>query len=59
VNPIARKISSHPALAAKVQALLPAGMTLNQASKGFKNQGILAAASRRRTWIFRSHNPDR
>ena len=44
LNPIARKISSHPALAAKVQALLPAGMTLNQASKGFKNQGQFLAA---------------
>jgi hypothetical protein len=44
LNPIALKISSHPALAAKVQALLPAGMTLNQASKGFKNQGQFLAA---------------
>jgi hypothetical protein len=44
LNPIAQKISTHPALAAKVQALLPAGMTLNQASKGFKNQGQFLAA---------------
>ena len=44
LNPIARKISSHPLLAAKVQALLPAGMTLNQASRGFKNQGQFLAA---------------
>jgi len=44
LNPIAQKISSRPALAAKVQALLPAGMTLNQASKGFKNQGQFLAA---------------
>jgi flagellum-specific peptidoglycan hydrolase FlgJ len=44
LNPIARKISSHPQLAAKVQALLPAGLTLNQASKGFKNQGQFLAA---------------
>jgi hypothetical protein len=44
LNPIALKISSHPSLAAKVQALLPAGMTLNQASKGFKNQGQFLAA---------------
>ena len=44
LNPIARKISSHPSLAAKVEALLPAGMTLNQASKGFKNQGQFLAA---------------
>jgi hypothetical protein len=44
LNPIALKISSHPSLAAKVQALLPAGMTLNQASRGFKNQGQFLAA---------------
>jgi hypothetical protein len=44
LNPIARKISTHPQLAAKVQALLPAGLTLNQASKGFKNQGQFLAA---------------
>jgi uncharacterized membrane protein YdfJ with MMPL/SSD domain len=44
LNPIAQKISSHPALAAKVKAFLPAGMTLNQASKGFKNQGQFLAA---------------
>jgi hypothetical protein len=44
LNPIARKITSHPQLAAKVHALLPAGLTLNQASKGFKNQGQFLAA---------------
>jgi hypothetical protein len=44
LNPIARKISSHPQLAAKVAALLPAGLTLNQTSKGFKNQGQFLAA---------------
>jgi hypothetical protein len=44
LNPLARKISSHPQLAAKVHALLPAGLTLNQASKGFKNQGQFLAA---------------
>ena len=44
LNPIAQKISSHPQLAAKVHALLPAGTTLNQASTGFKNQGQLIAA---------------
>jgi hypothetical protein len=44
LNPIARKISSHPQLAAKVAALLPAGLTLNQASKGFKNEGQFLAA---------------
>jgi uncharacterized membrane protein YdfJ with MMPL/SSD domain len=44
LNPIAQKISSHPQLASKVHTLLPAGMTLNQASTGFKNQGQLIAA---------------
>jgi hypothetical protein len=44
LNPIARKISTHPQLAAKVAALLPAGLTLNQASKGFKNEGQFLAA---------------
>jgi hypothetical protein len=44
LNPIAQKISSHPQLAAKVAALLPAGLTLDQASKGFKNQGQFLAA---------------
>jgi hypothetical protein len=44
LNPIARRISSHPQLAAKVAALLPAGLTLNQASKGFTNQGQFLAA---------------
>src|SRR5579864_5239769 len=29
LNPIAQKISSHPQLASKVHALLPAGVTLN------------------------------
>ncbi len=44
LNPIARKISSHPQLASKIEAMLPAGMTLNQASRGFKNQGQFIAA---------------
>jgi uncharacterized membrane protein YdfJ with MMPL/SSD domain len=44
LNPIAQKIASHPQLASKVRALLPAGTTLNQASTGFKNQGQLIAA---------------
>ena len=44
LNPIAQKIASHPQLASKVKALLPAGTTLNQASAGFKNQGQLIAA---------------
>lgn len=44
LNPIAAKISSHPQLNAKVTAMLPAGMTLDQASKGFRNQGQFIAA---------------
>lgn len=44
VNPVAEKISSNHGLAPKVAAMLPAGMTLNQASKGFKNQGQFIAA---------------
>jgi hypothetical protein len=44
LNPIAAKISVHPQLNAKITALLPAGMTLNQASSGFKNQGQFIAA---------------
>src|SRR5205814_8162149 len=44
LNPIAQTLSSKPHLAAKIQKLLPAGMTLNQASAGFKNQGQFIAA---------------
>src|SRR5260370_12989277 len=43
-NPIAAKISSHPQLASRLTAMLPKGMTLNQASTGFKNQGQFIAA---------------
>jgi glucose/arabinose dehydrogenase len=43
-SPIAAKIASHPQLAAKVTALLPKGMTLDEASTGFKNQGQFIAA---------------
>jgi hypothetical protein len=43
-NPVALKISSHPQLAAKVNALLPSSMTLAAASKGFRNQGQFIAA---------------
>ncbi len=43
-NPIAQKISSKPNLSTKVQAMLPQGMTLDQASLGFKNQGQFIAA---------------
>jgi len=44
LNPIAQKIKSTPGLNSKVGSLLPQGMSLNQASKGFKNQGQFIAA---------------
>jgi hypothetical protein len=44
LNPIAQKISSNHGLQPKVNGLLPTGMTLNQASLGFKNQGQFIAA---------------
>lgn len=44
VNPVAARISSHPQLLEKVKAMLPAGMTLDQASAGFKNEGQFIAA---------------
>jgi hypothetical protein len=44
VNPIAAKISSKPQLASRLAPMLPPGMTLNQASRGFKNQGQFIAA---------------
>jgi hypothetical protein len=43
-NPIATKISSKPQLNAKITTMLPKGMTLDQASRGFKNQGQFIAA---------------
>jgi hypothetical protein len=43
-HPIADKIAKNPNLAAKLQAKLPAGTTLAQASTGFKNQGQFIAA---------------
>lgn len=43
-SPIAEKIASHPQLASRLQTMLPAGMTLNQAALGFKNQGQFIAA---------------
>jgi hypothetical protein len=43
-NPIATKISSKPQLNAKIATMLPKGMTLDQASRGFKNQGQFIAA---------------
>ena len=44
LNPIAQKIESKPNLSSKIQTMLPSGMTLNQASEGFKNQGQFIAA---------------
>ena len=44
LSPIARKISSHPQLASKVEGMLPDGMTLDRAARGFKNQGQFIAA---------------
>ena len=44
LNPIAQKIQSNHGLQPKMSALLPTGMTLNQASLGFKNQGQFIAA---------------
>ena len=45
LNPIAAKIMAKPQLNAKIKALLaPTGMTLNQASMGFENQGQFIAA---------------
>ncbi len=41
---ISDKISSNTQLASKLQPLLPAGMTMEQASAGFKNQGQFIAA---------------
>jgi hypothetical protein len=44
ISPLAQKIASHPQLASRLKALLPAGMTLNRAATGFKNQGQFIAA---------------
>ena len=45
LNPIAAKIVAKPQLNAKITALLaPTGLTLNQASMGFKNLGQFIAA---------------
>src|SRR5262249_12612030 len=44
LNPIAQKITSKTQVASKVKTMLPTGMTLDQASLGFKNQGQFIAA---------------
>lgn len=43
-NLIATKIASRPELLARVSTMLPTGMTLEQASAGFRNQGQFMAA---------------
>src|SRR6185503_1473717 len=43
-NPISIKVKGNPELMAKVSAMLPDGMTLEQASSGFRNQGQFIAA---------------
>jgi hypothetical protein len=44
MNPIATKIASKPQLNAKISTMLPDGVSLNRASRGFKNQGQFIAA---------------
>jgi len=41
---IAANISKNPQLEARVKAMLPEGMTIEQASQGFRNQGQFIAA---------------
>lgn len=43
-SPIAAKISRNPQQLARISAMLPAGMTLDQAASGFRNQGQFIAA---------------
>lgn len=43
-NPISTKISAKPEQLARITAMLPAGMTVEQASAGFRNQGQFIAA---------------
>lgn len=43
-NKVSTKLTGNPARLARVQAMLPAGMTLEQASSGFRNQGQFLAA---------------
>lgn len=42
--PVAQRIAANPALAARLQPLLPAGMTLQNAAQGFRNVGQFVAA---------------
>lgn len=50
--PIAERIEAHPELATRLNPLLPSGMTLEQASQGFRNEGQFIAA------LHVSHNLD-
>lgn len=43
-NALSTKISSHPDQLAKISGMLPQGMTLEQATAGFRNQGQFIAA---------------
>lgn len=43
-NPVSTKITRNPQQLARVRAMLPDGMTLEQASAGFRNQGQFLAA---------------
>ena len=43
-SPIAAKIARNPQQLARITAMLPAGMTLDQAAAGFRNQGQFIAA---------------
>ena len=43
-NAISTKISKNPSQLAKVKAMLPTGMTIEEASAGFRNQGQFIAA---------------
>ena len=52
-NKVSIKLTGNPAQLAKVTAMLPEGMTLEQASAGFRNQGQFIAAlnaSNKRGW---------
>ena len=54
-NKVSTKVTGNPAQLAKVTAMLPDGMTLEQASAGFRNQGQFIAAlnaSKNRGLVF-------
>ena len=43
-NPVSSKLSKHPALASKLQSMLPKGTNLDVAASGFRNLGQFVAA---------------